>query len=323
MKEVLINFPNQIEAASKVGQSLKLPVIRKLSNIVVCGMGGSAISGDLLFHYLTDEISIPIFVNRDYDLPNFVNQNSIVFISSYSGNTEETISAYRQAVKRTKCVLCITSGGKLSEEDTPYILRIPEGYQPRCALGWLFIPMIIVLTKLGIVSDKKKELNETVSLLYKLSKEFKLFNSRPFLIAKNIIGKFPIIYSDTRFSPIAKRWVTQLNENAKVLAHFNVFSELNHNEIVGFSDSSPNLSVIILKDREYNPRIRRRIEITKKIISLYTEIHEVESYGDSLLSRFFSLIYFGDWMSYWLAILRGVDPTPIEHIERLKKELLV
>lgn len=320
MKEVLINFSNQLKEAGKCSWN-NLPRADNLSNIVICGMGGSAISGDLLAGYLQDEIKVPIFVNREYELPRFVDENSLVFISSYSGNTEETLSAYEKAIKRTKKILCITSGGKLQTLNPQFIFKIPTGYQPRCALGWLFVPMLIALHKLDIISDKSAELEESITLLLKLSQEFSLDKSSPYKVAEKLIGKLPIIYSDLRFVAVAKRWVAQLNENSKQLAHYNAFAELNHNEIVGFGEPKINTFLIILKDKSYNPRINLRIELTKQMFSTYTEIQEIESCGNSLLARFFYLIYFGDWVSYWLAILKGIDPTPIERIDWLKKEL--
>jgi glucose/mannose-6-phosphate isomerase len=306
--------------ASK-GKWSKLPKIDKLKNIVLCGMGGSAISGDLLNCYVQDEIAVPILVNRKYEVPKFVDQNSIVFISSYSGNTEEVLSAYKEAITRTSNILCITSGGEIERLNPNYIFKIPKGYPPRGALGWLFIPLILALEKLNIIKTKNKEIEETISLLKKFGEEFKLNNSTPYRLANKLVEKLPIIYSDQKFFPIAMRWVTQLNENSKQLAHYNVFSELNHNEVVGFGEPNIKTFLIILKDKKYNSRINMRIELTKKLYSPYTEIQEIEAYGDSLLARIFYLIYFGDWVSYWLAVIKGVDPMPVKRIDWLKREL--
>jgi glucose/mannose-6-phosphate isomerase len=321
MKEVLIDFPTQFEDAIKVTQDVKVPEVKNPANIVVCGMGGSAISGDLLAKYLADKVEIPVIVNRDYTAPAFVNENSIVFVSSYSGNTEETLSAYKEVCKRTKNIICITSGGKVERLNPPYIIKVPAGYQPRCASGWMFTPMLVVLEKMGIIKDITSELKETITTLKNLAPEFSKENSLPFSIAQKLLNKFPIIYSDSQFEPVAKRWATQLNENAKVLAHFNVFPELNHNEIVGFENPKIDSMLLILTDKSYNKRVVKRIEITSRILSQYTGIQEIASKGDSLLARMFYLVYLGDWASYWLAILRGIDPTPVERIQGLKKEL--
>ncbi len=321
MKEVLLKFSNQIKDASKASWDVKLPPDFKPSNIVVCGMGGSAIGGDLLADLLRDKIDIPVFTNRDYELPSFVGEKSLVFISSYSGNTEETLSAYEKARKRTQNIICITSGGKVESTNPKYMLKVPTGYQPRCALGWLFIPMTVILHRLGIINDPSSDLEESAELLYNLGKEFEFEKSSPYKLANKLKGKMSIIYSDLRFSAVARRWAGQINENAKQFAHFNVFSELNHNEIVGWGEPKIPYSLVILKDRGYNERVKLRIDITKRIISPYTEIEEVESRGEFLLARFFSLIYFGDWTAYWLATLKGIDPIPVERIEQLKKEL--
>lgn len=321
MKEVLIDFPSQLTGAIEASKNVVLPTIQNPSNIVICGMGGSAISGDLIAKYLTDKIKVPVIVNRDYSLPDFVDSNSLVFISSYSGNTEETLSAYEKALKRTKNIICVTSGGKLEKSNPPYIIKIPSGFQPRCAMGWLFTPMFVTLERMGIAKGITIELDETITELKKLAVEFSNKENLAFQTANKLLNKMPIIYSDPKFEPVAKRWVTQLNENSKVFAHFNVFSELNHNEIVGFENPKINSLLIILRDKDYNDRIVRRIEITSKMLAPYTEIEEIWSKGNSALARMFYLIYLGDWVSFWLAELRGVDPTPVERIVFLKKEL--
>ncbi|MBI4722747.1 MAG: bifunctional phosphoglucose/phosphomannose isomerase [Candidatus Stahlbacteria bacterium] len=321
MKDILLNFASQLKDASITHQQLEVPQITSLSNIVICGMGGSAISGDLLAGYLQDEINVPIIVNRGYELPHFVDKNSLIFISSYSGNTEETLSAYNEAIRRTKNIICITSGGKLEALNPRYIFRIPQGYQPRCAIGWLFVPMIIALNKLDIIENKKAELEETISLISAMSNEFGLNKSTPYKLAEKLVGKLPIIYSDTRFISVAKRWVAQINENSKQFAHYNVLPELNHNEIVGFGEPKIDTLLVILRDKSYHPRVSLRIELTKQLLISYTDIQEIESKGTSLLTRFFYLIYFGDWVSYWVAKIKNIDPTPVERINWLKEEL--
>lgn len=319
MREVLINFYTQISDAYNASININLPDVKKISNIVICGMGGSAISGDLLSLYLYDEIKIPIFVNRRYDLPNFVNSKSLIFISTYSGNTEETLSCYSLAKKRTKNIICITTGGKLFSFSTKYFLELPKGYQPRCALGWLFIPLIVILMRLGMIKNKDAEIKDSISLLKELSIKYNAENSFPYKLAKELLGKFIIIYSDSKWLGVARRWSAQFNENSKVFSHYNEFSELNHNEIVGFGNPSLPYAVIYLIDKSYNERIKKRFDLSKEIFSHFSNIYEIESMGDSLLARIFSLIYIGDWTSYWLAVLQNIDPTPIERIDWLKQ----
>jgi len=322
MKKVLEDFPLQIEEALIIGEKASLPSVVEPKSIFVSGMGGSAIGGDLLASCLREEISIPIYVNRDYSIHRFVNKNTLAFICSYSGNTEETISAYEEISKRTKNIVCITTGGTLEELCNGLLIKIPEGLQPRCAIGYLFIPMLVMLSRLGVISGKEKEVKETMSLLSSLHERLSVEGCVAYKIARDLQNKLPIIYASNRFGVCARRWVTQLNENSETMAHFNIFSELNHNEIVGFG--TPNLKswVVILRDKTDGERIAKRIELTKEIIAPHTEgISEVWSEGESILARLFSIIYVGDWVSYWLAMMREVDPTPVERIDYLKRRL--
>jgi len=322
MKRVLEDFPLQIEEALSIGENASLSSVVEPQSIFVSGMGGSAIVGDLLECCLREEISIPIYVNRDYGIPRFVNKNTLAFICSYSGNTEETVSAYQEISKRTKNIVCITTGGKLVEICNGSVVKIPKGLQPRCAIGYLFVPMLVLLGRLNIISEKGEEIKETISLLSSLSKRLSVQGSTAYKIAKDFKNKLPIIYASNRLGVCARRWVTQLNENSKTMAHFNLFSELNHNEIVGFGTPNLNSWIVILRDKDDGERIARRIELTKEIITPYTEgISEVWSKGESLLARLFSIIYVGDWISYWLAIMREVDPTLVDRIDYLKRKL--
>lgn len=330
MREILKNFPDQLIEAKRLAQEVQLIEIKDIKNIVICGMGGSAIGGDLLFDVLREELSIPIYVNRGYSLPAFLSQDSLVFISSYSGNTEETLSSYREAMKKTKNIFCVTTNGILAKEarlsNFP-IVKIPGGLQPRAALGYLFTPMLVILSRIKLIKDKSSDIEECIDLLKELSISFDSEDSEPYNLAKLLLDKearlkMPIIYADLSFQSVAKRWVAQLNENSKVFAHYNLFSELNHNEIVGFGNPTIENFVVILRDKQEHPQIEKRIRITKEIIGPYTSgIKDIWSQGKSFLARAFSLIYFGDWTSYWLAVLRKVDPVPVERIDYLKKRL--
>ncbi|RKY84543.1 bifunctional phosphoglucose/phosphomannose isomerase [candidate division KSB1 bacterium] len=334
MLETLTNFYTQVQEAVKIGNKLNLlPIMKNINNIILCGMGGSAIGGDILKSYLQNELKVPFLINRNYNIPEFIDKNSLVFISSYSGNTEETINALHLAKKRTNKIVCITSGGtlkKLALDNNFFLIIIPSGYQPRSALGFSFFPLLIFLSKLKIVKNKIDSIQETIELLKKLSEKYtlknKIENNKPFSIAQKLSGKIPVIYSGSDvFTPVALRWKCQFCENSKVLAYHNSFPELDHNEITGWESSNPllkKISVIILKDKDDTPEITERIKFTKEIISPHcAEILEFHSEGESLLARIFSLIYLGDFISYYLALLNHKDPTTIENIEILKKKL--
>jgi glucose/mannose-6-phosphate isomerase len=333
MRSLIFNFPRQVEEAVAIGTASKIKFpISKINNIVVSGLGGSAIGGDLLRSYLADEIGVPITVSRNYLLPEYVDERTLVIVSSYSGNTEETISSHHDAVKRKAKVLCITSGGSVKQfaaKKKQPVIEIPGGLPPRAALGYSFFPTLIVLSKLGFFKSKKKEIEETIVLLKEKAEVYgdgASQNNPSLSIARSLQGKLPVVYSSVdRFDTVNVRWRGQISENAKTLAYGHVFPELNHNEIVGWEvlkDQMKKIHVVMLRDTEDNPRIRLRMDITKDIIRNFADgITEVHSEGKSVLARLFSLLYLGDWMSFYLAMLNGIDPTPVKKIDFLKSEL--
>lgn len=333
MRNLLINFPSQIQQAVEIGNKIDFNIKKeKVQNIVITGLGGSAIGGDLLRSYLSHELTIPLLVNRNYTLPEFVDGKTLVIVSSYSGNTEETISAHLDAVKRKAQIVCITSGGKteqLAKKYKNYLIKIPKGYPPRAALGFSFFPLLILLSKLGFIKKKQKDISETIALLKKKSNSYKNLNVDKNLalqLAQKFFVRLPIIYSSTEyFDSVNLRWRGQLSENSKVLAFGNVLPEMNHNELVGWKvlkSVMENMIVVFLRDKNDHKRIKIRMDITEEIVKEYASgVLNIESEGKSLLTRMFSLIYLGDWTSYYLSIINGVDPTPVKVIDYLKNKL--
>jgi glucose/mannose-6-phosphate isomerase len=333
MRELLLRFPDQIEEAIAIGEKSSIRVdLSKVSSIVITGLGGSAIGGDLLRSYLADEVSIPIVVNRHYFLPQFVTKKSLVIVSSYSGNTEETIAAHRDALKRGARILCISSNGtteRIAKQHKNALIKIPGDFPPRAALGYSFFPILVTLIRSGLVRGRVRDLQETVGLLKKKAVLYGAPTSSSndaLNIARELKGRLPVIYSTTEhLDSVNLRWRTQLAENAKVLAYGNLLPEMNHNELVGWNvlkKLMKGIVVVILRDAEEHPRVRVRLDLTKKVVARYSShIIEVKSGGESLLARMFSLIYLGDWVSYYLALLNEVDPTPVKVIDFLKAEL--
>ncbi len=313
MLQVLNNFSGQCREALGLPKGISVP--SDISNIVVLGMGGSAIGGDLLKSYLINS-KVPVTVARDYKAPSFVDGNSLVFAVSYSGNTEETLSAFRDAKSKNANIIGITSGGQLAAECSK-LITIPAGLQPRAALGYLFFPMLGVLHNSNITRVRNEDLNETLELLKKSDN----FNSFGENLAKKIKDKIPIIYSSEALAPVAMRWKTQVNENAKMPAFYNIFSEMNHNEIVGYRSIDRKFTAVLIRDKNDNDRIKKRMNICKQIMERAVDVHDVEVQGNSLLARMFSTIYLGDFFSYHLAMWNRVDPTPVEIIEDMKKKL--
>lgn len=336
MLAVVESFPRQCLEAKKIGLGFKLPGNFKtgFKNIVCTGLGGSAIGADIARSYIADEAKIPILVNRNYSLPKFVNRQTLVIVASYSGNTEETLSAYEDARSKGATLIAITSGGKLHENairhNTPTLL-IPKGLQPRCALGYAFFPLLILLSKIGVISNKSKEIDEAIKVLGmlkagRIGHEITENKNPAKSIARALYLKYPVIYgSNDHIDCVVTRWRGEFAENSKALSSSHVFPELTHNEIVGWENPPAvikNSVVIILRDSGDHPRISKRMDIAANIIKgMGVKVIEVNSVGKGLLARVFSLIYIGDFASFYLAILNKLDPTPVDRIAYLKKEL--
>ncbi len=335
MYDLIYQFPSQFEDASNIAGAAELPDWNAsgIENIVLAGLGGSAIGGDLVRSYLAERLNIPFFICRNYTLPRFVGESSLIFISSYSGNTEETLSAYDDALNRKAMILALSTGGKVEEKSLQNKItwvNIPKGFPPRAALGYSFVPVLVMLEKLGFVEGEKALIKRTGEFLssnrLRYGLESGVRENPAKRIALELHQKLPIIYAATdHFDAVSTRWKGQICENAKMLAFNNVFPEFNHNELVGWkilSEYRDNLIVVILKDQDDHPRVKSRMEIVKRIIEKEkVKVLEVESSGETLLSRIFSLIQLGDFASFYLAILNREDPTPVKVIDLLKNEL--
>lgn len=308
------SFGAQCREALTLPEGLR--VSGSFSHIVVCGMGGSGIVGDVLKAYLAPS-TIPVTVVRDYAIPGFVDSSSLVFCISYSGNTEETLAALEEVQSRGATVVGITSGGTLGENVTRKVV-VPGNIQPRAALGYLFFSLIGVLKNSEIITIPHDEISEALSVL----EDSDSFEAEGKEIASKIQGRVPLVYTSHDFEVCSYRWKCQLNENGKSLAFSNVCAEMNHNEIVGYHGvDRSQFVVVMLRDSQESERMKKRLDVTKKILETKVDVISVESRGNSLLARLFSLMYVGDFASYFVAIEKGVDPTPVAVIENLKKEL--
>jgi len=335
MYDRIYDFSSQFEDALKRTRDVRIPDRDKndVNNIIVAGLGGSAIGGDLVRSYLADRLNIPFLICRNYTLPSFVDASSLVFVSSYSGNTEETLSAFQVASGKGARLICMTSNGEVgktaSQREIPCV-SLPKGFQPRAALGYSFVPVLAMLGRLGLVEGEEANIKQAGDFLArnrsKYLVEVDADGNEAKKLAMKLHGKLPIIYASCdRFDAVSTRWKGQLCENAKMLAFNNVFPEFNHNELVGWkvlSDYRDDLIVVVLRDREDHPRIQRRMDIVKGIIEdQKVEVIEAQSSGENLLSRIFSLIQLGDFVSFYLAVLNEEDPSPVKVIDYLKEEL--
>ena len=333
MFKLIFDFPNQIEKAVVIGKNIRLRKnYSKVNKIVLTGMGGSAVGGDLLSLALRKHMTIPFFVSRNYTLPNWVNKKTLVICSSYSGNTEESIAAFDQAHDKGAQIIGITTGGSLMERMHDLkmdVLAVPTGLQPRAALALSFVPILYLLNKVNLVgSDTINELNCAVDLISLKRDQYgeEIVRNPTYQLAQKIYKTLPIIYGENEATSIlAVRWKNQLSENAKMLAFHNELPEMNHNEIVGWENNSElinQLSVIWLTDEGDHPQTASRQEVTREIIGDLARNQEVVSVeGGSKVERLIHMIHFGDWVSFWCAILHGTDPTPVIKIDKLKRIL--
>lgn len=326
-------LPDMLEEGWAIADPCGVPQIDKISNLVMSGMGGSAMGGDIVSNMLKDKVKFPMATNRNYTCPHYVDSGTLFFALSYSGNTEETISSFKEALSKKAKIICVSSGGDLkglAEKNKVPFIEIPKGLPPRAALGYILSAMLNVIYKLGVNGEIKQDINDTIKLLRQLSKKRGASTStrenEVKQLALKLSGKIPVVLATEGTTyPAGLRWKTQLNENSKATMLFSVFPELNHNDLVNFSFLKPgghDFSFVILRDDADLERMKKRIEITKSLISGFVGgISEVWAQGRSKLEKTMSLIQFGDHLSVYLAILAGIDPTPVEIIEKLKKEL--
>jgi glucose/mannose-6-phosphate isomerase len=329
----LHNFPEQCQQAWEKIMNFDLPREYKgIERVIILGMGGSAIGGDVVRRLALAESKAPVWVHRDYGLPPFLDESALVIASSYSGNTEETLSAFTQSLKAKAKKLVLTSGGKLkqlAEREGIPVFVIDYRAPPRAAFPHSFIPLVGVFQKLGLLKDKSAELKEGLQILNKLAED--LIETTPLAsnpakqLAAKLRGHVVVIYGAELLSEVARRWKTQLNENSKTMAFFELFPELNHNAVSGY-DFPPELKdklfVALLHSALLNSRNQLRYEATAQLLAKAKIRHEVvEATGASAIAQVMSLILFGDYTSFYLAVLNGVDPTPIDSIDFIKKYL--
>lgn len=312
MYDVLQNFPKQIEEALQLGKDIK---IWDVTSVVVCGMGGSALPGDLLKSYIGDEI--PVEVIRDYSIPKHYKKGALIFVISYSGNTEEAISCMKDGLKRNLDIISITSGGVLEKTGTKRKIIVPKGIQPRQAIAYMLLPMINVLVNAGVMK-KPLELDRLAPMI---SQHHAAAVEQAIKLSGKLIGKTPVIYASNANFVLAKDWKIGFNENAKIKSYWNVIPEMQHNEIVGYTEKDEDTFVILLTDEEDHPQIKKRFQVLKKLLSEKSPYIEMRLTGEKKLGKYFLSIYLANLTSFFLAIREDKNPTPVKVVEELKKML--
>lgn len=333
MLGIIENFPKQIKEAKEIVNSSSLGSIFKIDNIIISGMGASSISGDIVQSLFRDKIDIPIYVNRQYDLPKWANKNTLLISQSYSGSTEETLSTFKHGCQKRCKIIGISSGGKLQEycekREIPHI-KIPQGLPPRCATGYILTSSIYALKKVGIVIEIDSEIEESITVseevINKNKKDIPEINNYSKQLAKKLLNTIPQVYGFTFYTPIAKRWCSQFNENSKIICRYDEVPECNHNDIIGWPlnpEATKKFSCIIFRDAEIESLyMSKRLNFMINLFENVTEnVIEIKIQGKKRLSKMIYLMCLGDFVSCYLAILRNIDPTPVEAITNLKAEL--
>ena len=324
MEQLIENFPNQIKRAIEIGESAQINSSSvSFNHIFISGLGGSGIGGTIFSQIVADELSIPILVNKDYSLPAYIGEKSLVIICSYSGNTEETLEVLRKAKDKAGKIICITSGGAIldfaKENNYDYIV-IDGGMPPRSCFAYSFVQLFYVLNGLGLINaDFKIKLEKSAALLLSEQHEIKTLANQ---MAIDLKDSIPVIYSDASYEGVGVRFRQQINENSKMLCWHHVIPEMNHNELVGWRGNYPNVKAVFLRNESDFIRNQERMEFLKEVIEPYcVGIFEIHSKGESNIERTFYLIHFVDWISQYLGIMNGFDTAEIDVINKLKGSL--
>lgn len=319
------------EEAWKSALAFELPEdYAGVNKVVILGMGGSAIGGDLLNSYVMNEAKAPIILQRDFTLPAFVDENTLVIASSCSGATEETLSAFEESFETGAKKLAITTGGTLKplaiEKNIP-IFSYANMAPPRATLPFSLLPILAVLQKLGIVTDKSRDVADMIStlrgLLTTINTTVPTKNNQAKQIAGSLFGQLPLIYGAEILSQVAHRWKTQFNENAKAWAFYDVFPELNHNAVSGYDfpkDMAQKIKIVLLRSSYLSERIKSRYTLTCQLLDeAGLKYLFVDGIGTTPLSHVMSTLVVGDYTSCYLAVLYGADPSFVKNIDFLKQ----
>lgn len=330
-RQFIVDAPKQFEEAFALAKNVVAE--GSFSSITISGMGGSALPGNLLRTYCNDLFKrnskyqpLEIYINRYYSLPpESYRSSTLNFISSYSGNTEETISSFKEALEENLTCIGLSSGGKIEEmckeKGIPHIkLPIPyPNYQPRMGTGYFFGALFQVMVNHKLIPDTTSEILQDAK---KMQEEMSRFEEKGKALAEKLKGKTPVIYASPKYKSVAMIWKIKMNENAKTPAFWNFFPEMNHNEMVGFTNPQGPFQIIMLKDSQDTAENLKRYDATARLLDkkgINTEIIDME--GDSVFYKMFSSISIADWASYYLALSYNQDPTPVDMVEELKKIL--
>lgn len=327
MLEFINKFPNDIKDALEIYNTHKFKIAnRNYKNIVICGMGGSGIAGSIIQKMLISKSSIPVIINKNYNIPKFVNGNSLVILVSYSGNTVETLNSFNQLIELgIHNIICISSGGELESINNGNVhqydfIKVPVNQPPRTTLAYSLTFLLSIINSLGYLELQEDE-------LFKISDYLIASNKDIINTSKNIAnevfrsGKIPILYSSEELEGVTLRWKQQINENSKEYCWYNVIPEMNHNELVSWTKET-NLIVLMLIASEIDLlENKNRIDLNIEMLNVYSDVLKINAVGSTYLEQLFFLIHLGDYVSYYIAEFKDVDPIEIKIIDKLKSNL--
>jgi glucose/mannose-6-phosphate isomerase len=326
MKQLIASFPEQLsEALTNALGFVPATQTQSIHQVLILGLGGSGIGGSIVQSLAFRTAKVPFTVSKNYDIPACTDAHTLVIASSFSGNTEETLVAVEKALAAGAQIACLTSGGKLKkiaeEKHLDCVLLPVKAECPRAHLAYSLTAMLIYLSKKGIMPDYSAEILSTSKNLTHWQEEIQAESK---VIAKKLLGKLPMLYSDDSLQAVLVRFQQQINENAKQICHVNVFPEMNHNELVGWvkpENILKNAAVLLFEAAGDHQRVRLRMSVCEPLFSAFCEVHRIRARGEDLVSQFIYLIHLTDWVSFDLALLNETDPFPVDIINHLKSEL--
>lgn len=327
------SLPDQLQTAWELGNRLELPAMKGVQNIVVAGMGGSAIGGDLTTAYIEAQATLPVIVHRDYGLPGWARDDTtLVIASSHSGNTEETLDSFTVAQQRGCRILAVCTGGKLAQAASAAgmpVWQFDHKGQPRAAVGYSFGLLLALFHRLGLLSDPSAEVAEAIAAMRHqqqfLAAEVPVVNNPAKRMAGQLVDRWVVVIGSGHLAAVARRWKGQVSEIAKAWGQFEFLPEADHNTLAGLvnpADLFPKMMTLFLRAPGLHPRNQLRLALTRKgfmVEGLNTDFYEAQ--GESTLAHIWTALHFGDYMAYYLAMAYGVDPTPVTALENFKAEM--
>lgn len=323
MENLIYKFIAQIEEAVIIAESTRLQT-NSVNKVFITGMGGSGIAGKFVAEIMKLHGTVPVITSNTYDVPEWIDENTLALVSSYSGNTEETVEAFEKLIEKKAKIITVTSGGTIlrkSVEEKIEVMKMPADWgAPRACIGYSIVFQLYILKKFEILKlELSKELSLVIEHLINLRDSI---NQEAVIISRLMGDKIPLIYSDVFFEPVAIRFRQQLNENSKILAFNSVFPEMNHNEIAAWTYDLSEFAAIFIQSDFYDKRVAKRIEISKEIMIRYTDkIIDINIIGGTILQQYFYAIHLTDWISWFIAKIRNVDAMDISNIVSLKNQL--